>query len=383
MSREAFVQWLQSRGPEDYFDGSRIGAEFAREALSLKRLQLQQGQLALRHVVWHVTNRCNLLCAHCGVRGGETRYQDLSLEQFAGALPQLMRLGLSHVTLTGGEPLLRKDLFEIIAVLQLCRIKVGMVSNGHNFAHFESGFRAHPPDAISISIDGLASHHDRLRLSQGSYDQTLTAVRLGRAWDLPLVSVNTAVWAENLADLPALRDQIFAAGAQHWVLRPITRSGRAETGEYGLDQRQIEELLRFAAESLYQGYDLTVAGLGYLGPLDGWLHMAPYTSNFGWDSLYVLPDGSIKGFNEAHLPVEGHLLTDDLASMWYQGFGTYRDAPLPEMCGDCPYLGRCYGGNHAEAQTGTRCIRPVLEKIEKEDIVGQLLARLQTKTTER
>lgn len=77
------------------------------------------------------------------------------------------------MTLTGGEPLVRKDLFEIIAVLKLCEIRVGMVSNGHNFAHFEAPFREQAPDALAISIDGLAETHDQLRLSPGSHAQTL------------------------------------------------------------------------------------------------------------------------------------------------------------------------------------------------------------------
>lgn len=377
MSHAEFLAWLRQRGPHDYFDGSRTSENFAVEQLMSYQRRLEQGQLPLRHVVWHVTNRCNLLCAHCGVRGGETRYQDLSLDQFASALPQLLRLGLSHLTLTGGEPLVRKDLFEIIAVLRLCGVKVGMVSNGHNLARFEAKFRAQPLDALSISIDGLAARHDALRLSAGSFEQTLTAVRLARSWELPLVSVNTSVWSENLADLPELRERIFAAGAQHWVLRPITRSGRAEDGGFGLNPAELESLLRFAAESLSRGYDLSVAGLGYLGPLDGWLNMSPFFALFGWDSLYILPDGGLKGFNEAHLPIEGHLLDENLAQIWYQGFGSYRQPELPAFCADCPYLGRCRGGNHAEARTGTRCIRPVLEKLEREDLVGQLLARLE------
>lgn len=371
------AEWLARKAPADYWRQPGTADSYASDTLAHYQRLLHEGRLPCRHVVWHVTNRCNLLCSHCGVRGGETRYQELSLDDFASALPALLRLGLKYLTLSGGEPLLRKDLFKIFAVLRLCKISSGMVTNGHHFGRFEQGFRAHPPDSLSISIDGLKANHDQLRLKAGSFEQTFEALRLAQAWQLPLVSVNTSVWPDNLADLPELRDRIFAAGAVHWVLRPITASGRGAEGDYGLNQRQLNELLEFAASSLYQGYDLSVGGLGYLGAYDSWLNMTPFFAHVGWDSFYLLPDGQIKGFNEEHLPVEGHLLKDDLETLWYQGFRSYREAALPEICTGCPYLGRCHGGNHAEAETGTRCIRPLLEDIDREQSARQLLERLQ------
>lgn len=358
-----FHKWLLNKAPHAYWNGDLPGENFAREQWGQFQMMWRAGRLPLRHVVWHITNRCNLRCAHCGVRGGETAYNDLSLEDFASALPDLLKLGLQSITLTGGEPLVRKDLFDLIAVFKLCGLKVGMVSNGHHFERFESQFRAHLPDALAISIDGLEQSHDQLRLFPGSYQQTLKALRLAREWQIPTLSVNTTVWPENLRELHELRQVIFEAGAAHWVLRPITRSGRAENTQT-LDQQQMLTLLHFAAESLYQGYDLSVAGVGYLGPLDSWLNMSPFFAYSGWDSLYILPDGSIKGFNEEHLPIEGHLLRDSLPEVWFRGFRSYRESSLPEMCTDCRFLGRCYGGNRVEAETGTRCLRPLLEKLD-------------------
>lgn len=360
---DTFQHWLLNKPPQAYWNGNLPGENFAREMWDQFQAMWRSGRLPLRHVVWHVTNRCNLRCAHCGVRGGESTSTDLSLDEFASALPDLLMLGLQSITLTGGEPLVRKDLFALIAVLKLCGVKVGMVSNGHHFERFEAQFQAHLPDALAISIDGLEQNHDKLRLFPGSYQQTLKALRLAREWQVPTLSVNTTVWPENLSDLPELREVIFEAGAVHWVLRPITRSGRAENAET-LNQLQMKSLLQFAAESLYLGYDLSVAGVGYLGPLDNWLNMAPFFAYSGWDSLYILPDGSLKGFNEAHLPVEGHLLKDSLPEVWYRRFRSYRGAPLAEICSDCRFLGRCYGGNRVEAETGTRCLRPLLEELE-------------------
>ncbi len=352
----AFQDWLATRQPFDYWHQAAVPPDFAQQALAVFEQARQARKLPLRHVVWHITNRCNLRCLHCGVRGGELRYRDLSLDDFARALPQMLRLGLSHVTLSGGEPLVRKDLFDIIAVLKLCRLQVAMVSNGHNFERFEAQFRDHPLDSLSLSLDGLADSHDQIRAWPGSFEQVMRAIELAVAWGIPLVNVNTCVSPQNIGQMTELRDRLFGLGIQHWTLRPITESGRASEHAFGLNTAQMQQLLDFVEVSLEAGFDISLAGMGFLAERDPILNMAPYISTAGWDSFYILPNGDIKGFNEAHLPLEGNLLHDDLIELWQTGFGYYRQAQLDSACPTCKWLSRCGGGNIPEAETGVRCL---------------------------
>ncbi len=319
---------------------------------------LKNRTLPCEHVIWHVTNRCNLACVHCGVWGGEKQYADLSLEDFARNIPNMIRLGVKYVTLTGGEPLLRKDIGDILAVLKLSGFKVAMVTNGHYLERFADKLTPYPLDSISISIDGGASFHNAIRLSETSYAETLSALRVATQLDIQVRNVNTCVTPENLSSLKALAEDIFAAGANHWILRPVSVSGRA-TEMLKPDMDVLRDLLKFAARQLEKGLPVKVAGIGYMGPWHDLFYEEGYLDHTGWKSLYILPDGGIKGFNDDQLPLEGHLLKDDLEDLWWNRFELYRHRQVPEDCLNCNYFEVCGGGNHTEAEASYRCIKPL------------------------
>lgn len=360
---ESFNQWLLNKQPADYWYYPNSPDDFGLRMQARLRQHLARGQLRCQHVTWHITNRCNLLCAHCGVRGGETSYQELSLDEFAKALQSLLRLGVSQITLSGGEPLVRKDLPKILAVLKICGLTVGLVSNGHHLARYAQNWE-YAPDSLSLSLDGLEQTHNALRLHPDSYRLVLESLEVAHQLGPKIVNINTCVTPQNLAELPKIRQEIFERGADHWILRPVTRSGRAsDHPEWGLDEAQLFELLEFARTSLLAGYDLSLGGLGYLGAYDSLLYTSPWYAGAGWDSFYILPNGDIKGLNEDYLPVEGNLRQDKLEELWYNAFKRYRQLNQPEICQGCEFWARCAGGNHAEAQSGLRCIRPVLRRL--------------------
>lgn len=320
--------------------------------------QVQTRQLPCEHIVWHVTNRCNLACIHCGVWGGEKHYTDLSLEQFARHIPDMIRLGVKYVTLTGGEPLVRKDIDRILAVLKLSGFQVAMVTNGHFLERFADKLTPYPLDSISISIDGTAPFHNAIRLSEVSFDETLKALRYAHKLGIPIRNVNTCVTPENVASLAELATQIFAAGANHWILRPVTESGRAEAA-LKPDLETLKTLLAFTEAQIAQGRPVQLAGVGYMGPWHTRFHQQSYFDHTGWNSMYVLPDGRIKGFNSEHLPVEGHLLQDHLPTVWWEGFTAYRQRQVPDSCLRCEAYAECGGGNDTEAEAGYRCLKPL------------------------
>jgi MoaA/NifB/PqqE/SkfB family radical SAM enzyme len=352
--------WLQAKGPHDYWLKRAVPDDFAVAEHARLTTLWRERCLPLRVVTWSVTNRCSLRCEHCGVFGGERRYADLSIAEFASAVPDMIRLGVGYVVLTGGEPLLRPDLFDIIKLLRACDFKVGMVTSGFGFSKVQASFAAQPVDSISVSIDGLEASHDRLRGRQSSFAQALATVGMARDIGVPLVTVATCVHAGNLADLPALREAIFTSGAQHWILRPISPVGRAIAhDELALADDQLFELLCFARESLRAGYDVVVADLGYLGPWDSELNLGPYFCPLGWDALTILPNGDVKGLGEDHLPVEGNIRSASLVDIWLDGFAHYRTPVLPAECDGCEAFGRCRGGFVPVAENARRCIKPL------------------------
>ncbi len=352
--------WLSHKSPHDYWHFPQAPADFALYMRAHLLAALEQRKLPCEHVVWHMTNRCNLRCRHCGVWGGEKEYADISVADFLRRLPDLLKLGLKALTLSGGEPFLVPEIFTLIQAAQLAGLKVAAVTNGYFIRRDFERLNQAPLDSLSISLDGLAVSHNYLRASATSYDRVLESIRLAAQTAVPIVNVNTSVYPENLSELPALREQVFDAGAHHWVLRPVALSGRARNYPLKLTNAQIFALLEFVADSIRAGYDVSLEGLGYLGAWDSLLALTPFFSYAGWHSFYILPDGQIKGFNDDSQPVEGHFLQDDLADIWFNGFRAYRFPDLPEICADCRFWGACGGGNLAEANSGWRCIRDVL-----------------------
>ena len=123
--------------------------------------------------------------------------------------------------------------------------------------------------------------------------------------------------------------------------------------------------LYYAKENLEKGFDVTIgADVGYLRKFDSYIYLFPYFSTIGWDSMIILPNGDIKGFDEAHLPYEGNILQDDIEELWFNGFKYYREPELPDECMQCEYFTRCRGGYIPGAGMGKRCIKPVLKMLE-------------------
>jgi MoaA/NifB/PqqE/SkfB family radical SAM enzyme len=125
-----------------------------------------------------LTHRCNLDCKMCNVRQYSVEESgELSKEEVLDLLSQAKKLGVTKLVLAGGEPLLRKDVFEICGYARNINIEPVIVSNGtlidENIVHtMMDNFNG----TISISLDGLADTHDYLR-GAGSFNKTLEGIK--------------------------------------------------------------------------------------------------------------------------------------------------------------------------------------------------------------
>jgi len=360
---EETISWLKTKKENDYLFSSNVPPDFALQKFKQLSEQLNKRTLKCHQVTWFVTNRCNLSCLHCGVSANQRRFSEISLADFAKIIPDLKELGVNFVSLTGGEPLIRKDIFEIIDLLKNSGFKVGMVTNASRLAELCSRMGDNKIDSLSISIDGLEKNHSLIRKSKNNFQETIAGIKMAKEAGINIVVVFTCVYPDNLQDLDELREMIFSAGADQWVLRPVTPSGRASAKEnYFLSPEQVRDLLYYVKNVLEQGFDVSVGGeIGYLGKLDSYLYLSPYFSYAGWHSFVVLPNGDIKGFEELHLPVEGNIRKGDLKKIWFEGFNYYRNPELPDACLSCEYFSHCRGGHLPGAELGKRCIKPIIQ----------------------
>ena len=207
---------------------------------SQKPLPQGETKQTLRLVAWETTRNCNLACVHC--RASATR-GPFSGELDTGAafrlLDQVAQVGNPIIILTGGEPLLRTDIFDIAKYGTDRGLSMVMAPNGtmitENIARqmADAGIQR-----ISISLDGATQiRHDRFRGVDGAFDGALQGIRLAKDAGIKF-QINTTITKTNLLELPKIQDLALALGAVAHHIFLLVPTGR---GKYILDQEITAE----------------------------------------------------------------------------------------------------------------------------------------------
>ena len=190
---------------------------------------------ALRMVAWEITRSCNLSCVHCRAAACRGPYPDeLDMDRCLGLLDEIAAFAQPVVILTGGEPLLRPDVYQIAAYGTALGLRMVLATNGTRVDDavarrlIGAGIRR-----VSVSLDGLdAASHDAFRQVPGAFDGALAGIAALRAAGLEF-QVNTTVTRENLSQLPgilALAERLGAAAHHIFLLVPTGR-GRDLAGQ--------------------------------------------------------------------------------------------------------------------------------------------------------
>lgn len=201
-------------------------------------------------VYWETTNACDLACRHCRAEASPERDpRELSTEEGRALFERLATFSpIPHVVLTGGDPLKRDDLWDLIAIARGLGFGVSVAPSATPLLTQDAvrKLRAAGVDAISLSLDGAtAEHHDSIRGIPGTYERTLAAGAAAREAGLPF-QVNTLVCEETLADLPKIYEHVVAMGAARWSLFFLVTVGRGSVLQ-PVSQEKAEELLLWVA----------------------------------------------------------------------------------------------------------------------------------------
>ena len=201
-------------------------------------------------VIWNLIRRCNLTCKHCYSISADIDFPgELSTAQVFKAMDDLKAFRVPVLILSGGEPLLRPDLFEISRRAKEMGFYVGLSSNGTliNQDTIED-IASVGYDYVGISIDGMRATHDRFRQRQGAFNESLRGVRLCRDHGIKvgLRFTLTQDNANELADLLALmRDE----GVDKFYLSHLNYSGR---GNKNRKDDVVHKITREAMTLLYE-----------------------------------------------------------------------------------------------------------------------------------
>ena len=126
-------------------------------------------------VSWITTNRCNLKCAHCYQNAAECNEREFSTLEAKAMISQIARAGFKAMIFSGGEPLLRNDIFELVAHAASCGLHPVFGSNGTLITlSIARRLKSSGACAMGISIDSVnREKHDSFRGVRGAYEATL------------------------------------------------------------------------------------------------------------------------------------------------------------------------------------------------------------------
>jgi|SRR5579862_7733519 len=168
-----------------------------------------------RLIFWEVTKGCNLRCIHCRATATElSSINDLPTTKALNIIKQVSQLALPILVLSGGEPLFRKDIFELASYGRDCGLRVALATNGTlvtpEVAHkiVDSGVRR-----VSISLDGAdAATHDSFRGITGAFDQAVQGLKNLKALGMS-VQINMTIARHNAHQLPVVLEMSRRLGA--------------------------------------------------------------------------------------------------------------------------------------------------------------------------
>ena len=333
-------------------------------------------------VIWNLIRRCNLTCKHCYSISADRDFPgELSTAEVFTVMDDLDAFGVPVLILSGGEPLLRPDIFEISHRAKALGFYVGLSTNGtligeHNIEAIAGvGY-----DYVGISLDGMRETHDRFRREEGAFDASLHGIRLCRERALK-VGLRFTLTKDNATDLPDLLALMVREQVDKFYLSHLNYAGR---GNRNRKSDVVHRTTRTSMDLLFETAWRDAAdraGREYV------------TGNNDADGVYLLhwaarrfPDrvgrlrarlvqwgGNSSGVNIANIDNLGVVHPDTF--WWHYPLGNVRERPFSEIwreprdpvmaglrrrprpvkgrCGECGYLDVCGGNTRVRAHQTT------------------------------
>ena len=323
------------------------------------------------HPVWEMTNKCNLRCIHCHAYGGDEN-DELNTEEAKRLFDQLAEVPeFRMLAFTGGEPLVRSDLFELLAYSKALGFTNTLATNATLIDDkVAMRLKEHGVVIAAVSLDGFdAKTHDMIRVQPGVFDAAMEGIKgLNRAGIL--LHINITVMDYNFPELERMMSLIDELNAGILLIYQLVPVGRGrDISDVALDVEGNERLIRFMVETQskikaiiepvagpqYWSHLLKKSGINN-GPLMWLAEKVFHGCSAGRGFVYIKPDGDVwpcpfievSAGNIKEKPFDqiwkGSQLIKDLRN---------RETLLEGSCGSCEYKKICGGcRGRAWAMTG-------------------------------
>ncbi len=178
-------------------------------------------------LIWNLIRRCNLTCKHCYSSSADKDFPgELSTEEVFGVMDDLKRFHVPVLILSGGEPLLRSDIYDVARRAKEMGFYVGLSTNGTLIDESNIGqIAAIGFDYVGVSLDGIAATHDKFRRMDGAFDKSMHGIRLCKARGIK-VGIRFTLTQDNAHDLPALLQLMEDEGLDKFYLSHLNYAGR-------------------------------------------------------------------------------------------------------------------------------------------------------------
>jgi heme d1 biosynthesis radical SAM protein NirJ len=329
-------------------------------------------------VIWNLIRRCNLTCKHCySISAPKDFPGELSTQEVLSVMDDLKLFGVPVLILSGGEPLLRPDLFAISRRAKSMGFYIGLSTNGTLIdagnidAIADIGY-----DYVGISIDGMRDTHDRFRRKQGAYDASMRGIHLCGDRGIK-VGMRFTMTQDNAEELPQLLQLLDEEGLEKFYLSHLNYAGR---GNMNKKCDVAHRATRRAMDLLFETCWKSVSNGG---------NREFVTGNNDADGVYLLhwvnryfPEkldhirgklaqwgGNSSGVNVANIDNLGNVHPDTF--WWHYNLGNVRDRLFSDIwmdtsdpimaglkarprsvagrCGQCRYFDICGGNTRVRA----------------------------------
>lgn len=336
----------------------------------------------LRNIFIEVTLNCNANCEHCGSRCGSGKHEEeidaKYLKKAFDSIAKKYNTKEILLSITGGEPLLRKDLFEIMDYAKKLGFQWGMTSNGMLITdNIIKKMEETQMDTISISLDGLKETHESFRKVPGSFDKIIENIKkLQKVPTIRAVQVTTVVNKKNINELEEMYKLMQDLNVISWRVINVDAIGNAKDNkDILLDKEDYKYLFNFIKEKRRENLLNVEFGCAhYLGiELEKELRDTYFICCAGIYIASILHNGDISVCPDVELKKElaqGNIKTDDFVDVWENKFQIFRTEKRTQnkKCQNCPSWQYCCGDAYHtwNFETGKPnfCIREIYEDLE-------------------